>query len=161
MQVAPSCRTEYCDDLSSAVSSTDQLIAAPDDVGSIAKRLTKANLIKRLTMAISESTSQQLISGKSQPRRLTVGYIASSARAGLDPHIRIMGKWVGDAGFPVGSKVNVDVSHGRLVIELAPPEAVCKSPPARRAYVAERMAMTVDHCFSEANGCAERGGNPS
>jgi hypothetical protein len=114
-----------------------------------------------MTMAISDSTSQQLIAGKSKPRRLTVGYIASSARKGLDPHIRIMGQWVGAAGFPVGAKVNVDVSHGRMVIELAPPEAECELPPPRRAFISERMPMTVDHRFSEIDGCAEQGGNVS
>jgi hypothetical protein len=114
-------------------------------------------------MAISDSTSQQLSSDKSNScRRLTVGYMASSARKGQDPHIRIMGRWVGDAGFPVGSKVNVDVSHGRLVIELARPETVCEPPPPRRAYISERMAMTVDpHRFSKADGCAEQGGDAS
>ena len=113
-------------------------------------------------MADSESTSQQLSSGKSQSRRrLTVGYMASSARRGRDPHVRIMGQWVRDAGFAVGSKVNVDVSHGRLVIELAPPEAVCEPPPPRRAYISEGMVMTVDQHFSKADGCAGRGGDAS
>jgi hypothetical protein len=112
-------------------------------------------------MAVSESTSQQLISGKSKARRLTVGYVAGSARSGHPPHIRIMGRWVEEAGFAVGAKVNVDVSHGRMVIELAPPAAEYEFTPPRRAYISERMAMTVDHRFSKADGCAEQGGDAS
>ena len=112
-------------------------------------------------MAISESTSQQLSSEKSKPRRLTVGYIASSARSEYAPHIRIMGRWVEEAGFAVGSAVNVDVSHGRLVIELAPPEAECERPPPRRAYISERMVMTTDHRLCKAAGSADDGGRAS
>ena len=114
-------------------------------------------------MAISESTSRQLSSDKfNSCRRLTVGYMASFARKDYPPHIRIMGRWVEEAGFTVGSKVNVDVSHGRLVIELAPPDTVREPPPARRAYIAERMVMTVDpDRLSKAGGCAEQGGNAS
>ena len=112
-------------------------------------------------MAISESTSQQLSSEKSKPRRLTVGYIASSARSEYAPHIRIMGRWVEEAGFAVGSAVNVAVSHGRLVIELAPPAAEREVPPPRRAYISERMAMTVDPRFSKVDGGAEGGGRAS
>lgn len=111
-------------------------------------------------MAISESTAQQLSSDKSKSRRLTVGYMASSTSKDLSPHIRIMGRWVEKAGFAVGSKVNVDISHGRLVIELAPPETVCEPPPPRRAYISERMVM-VDHGFCAADGRAERGGDAS
>ena len=115
-------------------------------------------------MAISQSTSQQLSSGKPKTcRRLTVGYMASSARHGYPPHIRIMGRWVEEAGFAVGAKVDVDVSHGRLVIELAPPEPESEPtpPPPRRAYISERMTMTVDHRLSKADGRAERGGGAS
>ena len=109
-------------------------------------------------MAISQSTSQQLSSEKSKSRRrLTVGYMASSTSKDLAPHIRIMGRWVEKAGFAVGSKVNVDIFHGRLVIELAPPETVCEPPPPRRAYISERMVM-VEHGFCVADGRAERGG---
>ena len=113
-------------------------------------------------MAISQSTSQQLSSGKPKTcRRLTVGYMASSARHGYPPHIRIMGRWVEEAGFAVGAKVDVDVSHGRLVIELAPPEPESEPVPSRRAYISERMVMTVDHRFSKADGGAVSGGDAS
>jgi Toxin SymE, type I toxin-antitoxin system len=114
-------------------------------------------------MATSQSTSQQLSSGKPKAcRRLTVGYLASSARHGCPPHIRIMGRWVEEAGFAVGAKVDVDVSHGRLVIELAPPEPESEpTPPPRRAYISERMAMTVVHRLSKADGRAVHGGDAS
>jgi Toxin SymE, type I toxin-antitoxin system len=107
--------------MGSTVLTTEQVTAAPDDVPSIVKRLTKANLRKRVTMAVSQSTSQQLSLEKSPScRRLTVGYIASSARREYTSHIRIMGRWVADAGFAVGSGVNVHVFHGRWVIERQP-----------------------------------------
>ena len=110
-------------------------------------------------MAISESTSQQLNSGKSNPcRRLKVGYRAGSAR-GNPPHIRIMGRWVEEAGFAVGATVNVDVSHGRLVIELVPPGAEYEFTPPRRAYISERMVMTVDHPSSNVVATAKKGVN--
>jgi hypothetical protein len=114
-------------------------------------------------MATLQSTSQQLSSEKSKAcRRLTVGYLASSARQGYPPHIRIMGRWVAEAGFAVGAKVDVDVSHGRLVIELAPPEPESvPTPPPRRASISERMTMTVGHRLSRADGSAERGGGAS
>jgi hypothetical protein len=71
-------------------------------------------------MAAEQSTTEQLDSVKSPTRRrLTVGYLASSAK-GHPPHIRLMGRWVEDAGFPIGAEVDVEVSHVRLVIELAP-----------------------------------------
>jgi hypothetical protein len=69
-----------------------------------------------------------------------------------------MGRWVEEAGFAVGSAVNVEVSHGRLVIELAPREAECELPPPRRAYISERMVMTTDHRFCRSAGSAEDGG---
>lgn len=112
-------------------------------------------------MATSQFTSQQLSSERPKARRLTVGYLASSARQGHPPHIRIMGRWVEEAGFVVGAKVDVDVSHGRLVIELAPPEPESEPVPSRRAYISERMVMTVDHRLSNADGCAVQGGDAS
>ena len=33
------------------------------------------------------------------------------------PSLRLQGRWLDRAGFAIGSKVRVDVSHGRLVIE--------------------------------------------
>lgn len=39
------------------------------------------------------------------------------------PFLRMKGDWLGAAGFPVGSKVRVQVQRGRLVIEpVAPAE---------------------------------------
>ena len=113
-------------------------------------------------MADSESTTQELNSGKLKPcRHLTVGYLAGAGRGGSAPHIRIAGRWVEEAGFAVGSKVNVEVSHGRLVIDLAPSttEPMIASP--RRAYISERMVMAVDPPRSNVVSCAKRGAKAS
>jgi hypothetical protein len=96
-------------------------------------------------MAISESTSPQLICGKGKSfRRLTVSYIADSRVKGLPPHLRIKGRWLEEAGFPVGAKVNVEVSHGRLVIERAPPEQECEVTSPMRPFISERMLRTIE-----------------
>jgi hypothetical protein len=49
------------------------------------------------------------------------------------PFLRLKGRWLDEAGFPIGSKVRVEVSHGRLVIEALPqfPERTPRLP--RRA----------------------------
>ena len=111
-------------------------------------------------MDVSQSTTQQSESVKSKHiRRLQVGYLASSARK-RPPHIRITGRWVEQAGFPVGTEVNVEVSHGRIVIEPALPEKYKVSPP-KRTYIAERMAMTVDQRYAPQKDRAAQGGSAS
>jgi toxic protein SymE len=50
-------------------------------------------------------------------RRLKVGY-ASGDQPGSDvPFLRLCGRWLRDAGFPIGRNVKVEVSEGRLTIE--------------------------------------------
>jgi Toxin SymE, type I toxin-antitoxin system len=112
-------------------------------------------------MAAEQSTTEQLNSGKSPTRRrLTVGYLASSVK-GHPPHIRIMGRWVKEAGFPIGAQVDVEVSHGRLVIELAPPlyPSEYQTPPPKRAHISERMEMTDFPHRSGATGRTNPGAN--
>ena len=112
-------------------------------------------------MAISQFTTQQSHSvNPKHVRHLQVGYLASSARK-RPPHIRILGRWVEEAGFPVGSYVSVEVSHGRLVIESLPHGKVCEPPPTTRAYISERMTMTVDRQSTHQKGSAGQGGNAS
>ena len=90
-------------------------------------------------MAITKSTTQQSQSVTPKHiRHLQVGYLASSARK-RPPHIRIVGRWVEQAGFPVGTHVNVEVSDGRIVIERAPPSE--HAPPLKRVTLVEKMAM--------------------
>jgi hypothetical protein len=49
-------------------------------------------------------------------RRLKVGY-ASGDQPGSDvPFLRLSGRWLRDAGFPIGRNVKVEVSEGRLTI---------------------------------------------
>lgn len=112
-------------------------------------------------MAAEQSTTEQLDSVKSPTRRrLTVGYLASSAK-GHPPHIRLMGRWVEEAGFPIGVQVDVEVSHGRLVIELAPPPSPSEyqTPPPKREYISERMEMTDFPRRSGPTGRTNRGAN--
>jgi len=51
----------------------------------------------------------------------------------LAPSLRLKGRWLDQAGFPIGAKVRVSVTSGRLVIETMPviPERVPHLP--RRA----------------------------
>ena len=48
-----------------------------------------------------------------------------------------------EAGF-IGSKVDVEVTHGRLVIELAPPETEDRDGAVAHSYIQDRMVMTFD-----------------
>ena len=141
---------------------TDQLIpyriliestAALCGASNTAKRLTTANLSKRMTMATSESTTPE--SGdiqlpaakvKFKERRLTVSSFGPESRLTNEgtgesqfkairpaPFLRLRGRWLAEAGFPIGAKFRVDVTPGRLVIETVPviPERVPHLP--RRA----------------------------
>ena len=115
-------------------------------------------------MAALQSTTQQSNSGKSEScRHLTVGYLPGSARSGTDPHIRIAGRWVKEAGFPIGAKVSVEVARGRLVIELAPPSVkeIVEVPAPQRPYISERMAMTIDPPTSKPVAKVKKGGKGS
>lgn len=42
------------------------------------------------------------------------------------PFLRLQGRWLDQAGFPIGAQVQVQVDRGRLVLEVIPAE------PARR-----------------------------
>jgi len=54
-----------------------------------------------------------------KPRKLKVGY-ASGDQPGSDvPFLRLSGRWLGQAGFPIGRNVRVEISNGRLTIEPA------------------------------------------
>jgi len=43
----------------------------------------------------------------------------------------MMGKWLEQAGFPIGANLRVTVEMGRLIIEPAPPDLVKKPATAR------------------------------
>ena len=68
------------------------------------------------------------------PRRLTISrhYPEVRPRRGEHvrsvpmPFLRLQGRWLDQAGFPVGAQVQVQVDRGRLVLEVIPAE------PARR-----------------------------
>ena len=98
-------------------------------------------------MDVSQSTTQQSNPVKSKHiRHLTVGYLAGITK-NRPAHIRIVGRWVEKAGFREGTRVDVEVSEGRIVIRPAPPPyaGMNLSPPL--LYVCDRMAMT-DHPVS-------------
>jgi hypothetical protein len=72
------------------------------------------------------------------------------------PTLRLQGRWLGRAGFPVGARVRVDVSQRRLIVEVVdteeiahgcggnivhePPSVDTATPPTR---VRERSAVTI------------------
>jgi toxic protein SymE len=65
---------------------------------------------------------QELLADPKPPhndtRRLIVGY-ASTDKPGVDvPYVRLRGRWLQDAGFVIGHYVKIEVSEGRLLIEL-------------------------------------------
>ena len=94
-------------------------------------------------MDVSQSTTQQSDSVKPKHiRHLTVGYLSGATR-GRPAHIRIIGRWVEEAGFPEGTKVDVEVSKDRIVIRPAVPlyADMNTSPPPPPQYICDRMAM--------------------
>jgi Toxin SymE, type I toxin-antitoxin system len=104
-------------------------------------------------MATSESTTQST-SEKFESRCLTVSDCPGSARGAA---IRVMGRWVEKAGFIIGAKVNVEVSRGRLVIEIAPPDPDRNLSAPQRPYISERMTMIYDAAASEGVTRADAG----
>lgn len=103
------------------------------------------NLTTRLTMAAAQSTSQHSESEKTnQLRQLTVGYVPGSARSGTYPQLCFGGRWLAELGFPIGSKVKMEVSQGRLFIEPIPQGEVLKADALRRLEIAERMLRVAD-----------------
>jgi Toxin SymE, type I toxin-antitoxin system len=68
-------------------------------------------------------------------RRLTVGYGSATLRLAREwlpepkpepapaPHLRLQGRWLDHAGFRIGANVRVQVTPGRLVIELLEQDA--------------------------------------
>lgn len=60
-----------------------------------------------------------------KPRRLTVSYREPTSRAQRSrraippmPFLRLQGRWLGEAGFAIGSEVRVKVCAGLLVLEV-------------------------------------------
>ena len=110
------------------------------------KRLTKVTLCRRMTMTISKFTTQeaagaQVVSllNSSSPerfdsRRLTVSRGALSGGEGSAPCIRLLGRWLEQAGFTIGSTVDVSVARGRLVIDTAPSVVKRKRRLPRRRH---------------------------
>jgi toxic protein SymE len=101
-------------------------------------------------MATLESTTQQstdakLVSlssavpeQKFDSRRLTVSGGAMSGGEGSAPCIRLLGRWLEQAGFAIGSKVDVSVTSGRLVIDTVPVAVEQKPRLPRRAASPQR-----------------------
>lgn len=50
-------------------------------------------------------------------RHMTISYLGADM-----PMLRLLGRWLGRAGFVVGTRVRVDVSPRRLVVEAIAPE---------------------------------------
>jgi hypothetical protein len=64
-----------------------------------------------------------------KPRRLKVSYTHPDARGAQPPvphllpmpFLRLRGRWLDAAGFAIGTEVRVEVSAGRLVLEVIDP----------------------------------------
>ena len=96
-------------------------------------------------MANSQSTTRQPDSVNINPdRRMTVGYVPGAARVGRYPELRFGGRWLQQLGFPIGSKIKMEVSQGRLVIEPIPPGEILKAHALRQLAVAESMLKVAD-----------------
>jgi hypothetical protein len=61
---------------------------------------------------------QLTVSRTYQPRRPRVYTSRPDVRV---PYLRFNGLWLAEAGFPIGSKVHVQVEEGRLVVTPASP----------------------------------------
>ena len=87
--------------------------------------------------------STQMSAPDPQIRRLTVSYGARTVREPVGgsahaPMLRLQGAWIKRAGFATGVPVTVQVSSGRLVIEVAKPERLTQAEVlAKIAQVAE------------------------
>ena len=64
-----------------------------------------------------------------RPRQIKMGescYYDAEGNSVPVPFLRLMGKWLGRAGFPIDTNLRVTVEMGRLVIEPASPEFVVR-----------------------------------
>lgn len=65
-------------------------------------------------------------------RRLKVSYWRPESRVPLHrllpmPFLRLQGRWLDQAGFAIGADVRVQVTPGRLVLEVIEPECAVES----------------------------------
>ena len=74
-------------------------------------------------------------------RRLRVSYRCPPSRSRVRlcgpapmPYLRLLGRWLEKCGFAVGSEVRVEVSQGRLVLEVISPELLPIPVTKRGAY---------------------------
>jgi type I toxin-antitoxin system toxin SymE len=66
-----------------------------------------------------------------KPRRLKVSYRQPQSRSSEPfkpelapmPYVRLLGRWLDEAGFAIGRDIRVEVNAGRLVLELIEPPA--------------------------------------
>lgn len=64
-----------------------------------------------------------------KPRRLKVSYRQPQSRSSEYrkpdlapmPYVRLLGRWLDEAGFAIGSGIRVQVSAGKLVLEVIEP----------------------------------------
>lgn len=79
-------------------------------------------------------------------RRLTVSYRQPDSRCRVPLHrlepmsfVRLQGRWLDQAGFAIGAQVRVQVTPGRLVLEVIEPE----SAPAAKRELQRARALTA------------------
>ena len=89
------------------------------------------------TLACSPSSARTF-----SPRKMTVSYIGFNV-----PYLRLRGRWLGHAGFRVGTHVRVDVSERRLIMEVVEPEGVrCAEPNCPHEARRKRRERGAGRC---------------
>jgi hypothetical protein len=102
---------------------------------------TTANSVGATPIATSDVSSPI----SHQNRLLTVAGCATMGSTGPVAHIRIMGRWLEQAGFTIGTRVNVEVSSGRLLISLLP------EPPDPEPHLSPRSRKLADSARRQAS----------
>jgi hypothetical protein len=103
--------------------------------------------------AVLHPVTDPPVSLSADARHLTVGYVLSERshrpspnkplvfRGGHPPErpplLRVQGRWLHEAGFPIGTKVRVLVSPKRLIIE------VMEGIPERSVHLPRSLGQTV------------------
>lgn len=54
-----------------------------------------------------------------KPKRLKMGYLPTDKPGVELPYLRLRGRWLEEAGFPIGRNLKIEVGEGRLTIEIA------------------------------------------
>jgi toxic protein SymE len=84
---------------------------------------------------LAEKAASMTESSPQKQRRLKVSYrpVRSHSRESVKrnlvpmPYVRLVGRWLDEAGFAIGCDISVQVSSGKLVLEVIEPAATDKA----------------------------------